>query len=262
MGEPLIAYSTRDGVALIELNAPPANAYTYEMNRELSEAVLAARLEEDVHALVVTGKGEKFFCAGADISMLAEKPPAFKYQFALHANETFRRLETTPKLVVAAINGHCLGGGLELAMACDLRVAKQGGGKLGLPEVNLGVLPGTGGTQRLPRLIGKARALELMVTGKTISVEEAHELGLVNAVFEADGFMDRVMEYVQGFLPPKKASKAVGAIKRAVQSGLEMSLEDGLALERELLQQLFESEDAAEGLTAYQEKRESKFKGR
>src|SRR6476646_7451700 len=168
----LIDYAVQDGIAVVTLNDPPANTYSYEMMQQLDHEVLTARMDEAVQVIVITGQGDKFFCAGADIQMLANVTPSFKYYFCLHANETLNRLEQTPKLVIAAINGHCVGGGLEVAMAADLRIARKGAGKTGLPEVSLGVLPGTGGTQRLARLVGKAKALELMVEGKNLSVVE------------------------------------------------------------------------------------------
>jgi len=261
MGE-RVRYAVDGGVAVLELHEPPANCYSYEMMRELDEAILAARFDPAVHVLVLRGAGEKFFCAGADIGMLRSVTPQYKYFFCLHANETLNRLEQTPKLVVAALNGHCVGGGLEVALACDLRVARRGGGKLGLPEVNLGVLPGTGGTQRLARAIGRSRAIEMMALGRTMSFEEAHVIGLVNQVFEPEGFDARVLEYARQFVPPGRAAKAVGLVKRAVVTGLEVGFEQGLALERELQQQLFESRDAAEGLRAYVEKRAPEFEGR
>ena len=257
----LVNYSKDKGVALFELNAPPANTYSYALMQELDAAVLDARMDDSVHVLVLTGAGEKFFCAGADIGMLNEAKPTFKYYFCLHANETLNRFEQTPKLVIAALNGHTVGGGLEVALAADLRIAKKDGGKIGLPEVKLGVLAGTGGTQRVARVLGRSRAIELMVTGDLVSPDEAKELGLVNEVFEAEGFRDRVLEYASQFVPPGKASKAVGLIKRAVCSGLEMPFAEGLALERELQQQLFISEDATEGIAAHVEKRQAKFKG-
>src|SRR2546428_2218436 len=161
----LINYRIDTGVAVIELNDPPANTYTYEMNRQLDDAILKARMENDVYVIVLTGVGEKFFSAGANIKMLASVDPTFKYYFCLHANETLLRLEHTPKLVIAAINGHCVGGGLEIALAADIRIARKDAGKIGLPEVNLGVLPGTGGTQRLLRLGGERQAGGLMGTG-------------------------------------------------------------------------------------------------
>jgi enoyl-CoA hydratase/carnithine racemase len=258
---PLVQLEVTEGIALLELRNPPANAYSYEMFRALDEAILTARFDDRVQVLVLRGQGDTFFPAGADIGMLAGVTPSFKYNFCLHANETLNRLEQTPKLVIAALNGHTVGGGLEIALAADLRVARRGGGRIGLPEVKLGVLPGTGGTQRLSRLLGKARALELMVTGDLLSFEQAHELGLVSRILDGD-FDAAVAAYARQFLPPGKASRAVGHIKRAVQSGLEMSLAEGLSLERELQQRLFESEDAAEGLDAHIRKRAPQFKGR
>jgi len=258
----LIDYRVESGVTVIELNDPPANTYSYEMNRQLDDAILAARMANDVHVVVLTGGGDKFFCAGANIQMLSQVDPTFKYYFCLHANETLLRLENTPKLVIAALNGHCVGGGLEVALAADLRVARKDGGKIGLPEVNLGVLPGTGGTQRLSRIVGKSKAIELMAMGKTFSFEDAKALGLVNEIFEHDGFMERVMDYARQFCPPNKAAKAVGRIKRAVQTGWEIPIEAGLALERENQQLLFESQDAKEGLAAYLEKRPAMFTGK
>ena len=258
----LVSYEVAAGVATLSLQNPPANAYSYEMMQELDAAILRARMDEAVHVLVLRGAGDKFFCAGADIAMLGRVTPAFKYNFCLHANETLCRLEQTPKLVIAAISGHCVGGGFEVALAADLRVARAGTGKLGLPEVALGVLPGTGGTQRLARALGRARATELMVTGRTLDVEGARALGLVNEVFSGDDFWGQVAAYAQQFVPPAKASKAVGMIKRAVVSGLEVELGAGLALERELQQQLFASSDAVEGIAAYNEKRKAQFTGK
>ena len=261
----LVEYRVEDGVAVLTLNDPPANTYSYEMMQELDRAILAARMDEQVHVIVITGRGEKFFCAGANIQMLSSVTPEYKYYFCLHANETLSRLEQTPKLVIAAINGHCVGGGLEVAMAADIRLARKGAGKMGLPEVSLGVLPGTGGTQRLVRIVGKSRAIELMTTGELFDFERGLELDLINHILEAgtgQGFMEQVMEYARRFTLPGKAARAVGRIKRSVQSGAEIPFEYGLALERELQQQLFQSEDAREGLDAYVNKRKPEFKGK
>ncbi|MEM7168436.1 MAG: enoyl-CoA hydratase/isomerase family protein [Planctomycetota bacterium] len=257
----LVNYHTDAGVARIELCNPPANCYSQAMMRQLDEAILSARFDDDVHVIVLQGAGEKFFCAGADINDLNDVSPRYKYYFCLHANETLMRLEQTPKLTIAALNGHCVGGGLEVALACDFRVAKRDSGKLGLPEVHLGVLPGTGGTQRLARLIGKSRALEWMLEGNNVSFDDGLAAGIVTHVWDAAEFETRVTEYARGFCPPAKASKAVGLIKRSVQTGGELSLADGLALERELQQQLFQSGDAKEGLRAYVEKRSPQFRG-
>src|SRR6058998_994502 len=195
----LINYTTGDGIAWIEMNDPPANTYTYEMMQELDSAILRARMDGAVHVIILRGAGEKFFSAGANIKMLASVTPQFKYYFCLHANETLNRLEQTPKLVIAALNGHTVGGGFEVAMAADLRIARKDGGKIGLPEVALGVLPGTGGTQRLARLVGKTRAMELLVTGRLMSMDEAAGLGLVTDVWDADRlagkpFLDAVID--------------------------------------------------------------------
>src|ERR1051326_2795753 len=248
----LIDYRVEKGVAIFELNDPPANTYTYEMNRELDECILRARMDDDVHVIVLRGAGEKFFSAGANIKMLSEVTPGFKYFFCLHANETLLRLEHTPKLVIA--------------MAADIRIALKDAGKVGLPEVSLGVLPGTGGTQRLSRLVGKTKAIEIMVEGGLFDFEEAQRLGIVNYVWEAEAdgkkWWDRVMDYAWSFCPPNKAAKAVGRIKGSVQTGSEIPLESALAVERELQQQLFQSEDAKEGLGAYNQKRKPSFAGK
>src|SRR5580698_3457916 len=231
----LVNYRRDGGVAVIEMCDPPANTYTYEMNRQLDEAILRARMDNDAYVILLTGAGDKFFSAGANIKMLSSVDPTFKYYFCLHANEMLLRLEHTPKLVIAAINGHCVGGGLEIAMAADIRIS---------------------------RMVGKSKAIELMVTGNTFSFEEALELGIINDIFEKDGFMGNIMEYAQQFCPPNKASKAVGRIKRAVQTGWEIPMESALAVERENQQLLFQSEDAKEGLAAYVEKRPAQFKAK
>ncbi len=261
----LVRYETRDRIAFITLNDPPANTYSYDMMREIDAYVLDARMDETVEVIVITGEGEKFFCAGANISMLSEVTPVFKYYFCLHANETLSRLEQTPKIVIAAINGHCVGGGLEVALAADLRVARRGAGRMGLPEINLGVLPGTGGTQRLARLVGKSRAIELMTTGELFDFERGEQLGLVNKIIDADSgaaFIEQVTLYARQFTTPARAALAAGRIKRSVQTGAEIPFESALALERELQQLLFQSEDAKEGLAAYVEKRKPEFKGK
>jgi enoyl-CoA hydratase len=258
----LVKYENDGGLAIIQMDDAPANTYTYEMMQQLDTAILRARMDESVHVIVLRGAGEKFFSAGASIPMLTKADPTFKYYFCLHANETLSRFEQTPKLVIAALNGHTVGGGLEIAMACDIRIAKKEGGKIGLPEVNLGVLPGTGGTQRIARIIGRARAIELMATGRTFSFEEALEFGLIHYIYERESFWDNVVAYARQFCPPNKASRAVGRIKRAVVTGSEVGFGEALGIERELQQLLFTSEDAKEGLKAYVEKRQPEFKGK
>jgi len=261
----LVNTSVKNGVMTFELTFDPGNCYTHEMMRALDEAILQARFDNNVHVVVIRGAGDKFFCAGADINMLKKADPTFKYYFCLHANETLNRLEQTPKLVIAALNGHTVGGGLEIAMAADIRIARKGAGKVGLPEVTLGVLPGTGGTQRLARLVNKSKAIEMMITGEVFGFEQAQEFGIVNHIWETANtaeFMEKVQTYAEQFCPPNKAAKAVGRIKRSVQTGVEIPFETALAVERELQQFLFQSEDAKEGLAAYIEKRKANFQAK
>ncbi len=258
----LVNYTVTEGIAVIELTNAPANTYSYEMMQQLDHAILEARFDESVHVLVIRGAGEKFFCAGAEISMLNKVSPAFKYYFCLHANETLTRLEQTPKLVIAALNGHTVGGGLEIALACDIRIARRGAGKVGLPEVNLGVMAGTGGTQRMARALPKNKAIELMTEGRLFSFEDALELDLINYIYESENYWEQVMAYAKTFCPPNRASKTVGRIKRSVQSGSEMAFSESLALERELQQLCFQSEDAKEGIAASIEKRKGTFAGK
>ncbi len=274
-----VHYERLGAVALLTLSDEGLNGYTYRMFRDFDDAVLQARFDPEVQVLVVTGAGEHF-CAGANIKMLEAADTTSKYYFCLHANETLSRLEHTPKVVIAAINGHCVGGGFEIAMACDLRIARRAGGRIGLPEINLGVLPGTGGTQRLARLIGPAKAMELMLAGETVKPERALELGLVTQVvgeseqreikgkartvpaLGRDAFVEQVVDYARGFCTPGRAAMAAGHIKRAIQTGAQLPLESGLALERELQAKLFASDDAREGLAAFVEKRTAVFSGR
>ena len=258
----LVNYSVAEGIAVIELSNAPANTYSYEMMSQLDAAILRARFDEEAHVIVIRGAGEKFFCAGADIAMLNAVTPTFKYYFCLHANETLIRLEQTPKLVIAALNGHTVGGGLEIALACDIRIARRNSGKIGLPEISLGVLPGTGGTQRMARALPKNKAIELMTEGKLISFEEALDLSLINYIYEPENYWEEVMKYAKSFCPPNKAAKAVGRLKRSVQTGAEIPLSEALAVERELQQLCFQSEDAKEGIAAYNEKRKGNFSGR
>jgi enoyl-CoA hydratase len=260
-----VHYRSGNSVALLTLVNPPANGYSYEMLRDLDEAILRARFDDTVQVIVLAGAGEKFFCAGADIAMLNRLTPTQKYYFCLHANETLQRLERTPKLVIAALSGHCVGGGLEIALAADLRLARRGSGKCGLPEVALGVLPGTGGTQRLARLLGRAKAIELMTSGRTFDYDEALSLGVVTEVRDAAddaAFLELVLAHAKSFTTPGRAAMSVGHIKAAVHGGVDLPLDAGLALERELQAKLFASADAKEGIAAYVEKRAAQFQGK
>lgn len=255
-----IEFEVEDGIGIARMNKPPANTYNYDFMKELDDVIEAVRFDDDVKVAVLTSKLEKFFSAGADIGMLNESEPDYKAMFCLRCQETLVRMENTPKIWLAAINGHCVGGGLEIALATDIRVMGRDSGQIGLPEVNLGVLPGTGGTQRLPRLVGKSVALDMMITGKTVSPDEALQIGLVNYVFDRDELWDKTLDYAKTLA--SGPSRAVGLIKRSVTEGLEVPLKQGLALERELQNRLFITEDAKEGLKAFVEKRKPVFKGR
>ena len=266
---------TENGVAIIELisdsageplegDKTPVNTYTREMWHDIDDAILEARFNDDISVILITGHGEKFFSAGASIKYLNTLSPRYKYFFCLHANETLSRLEQTPKLVIAALNGHTVGGGLEIAMAADIRIARKGNYQVGLPEVALGVLAGTGGTARLSRLV-EAKAMEIMVTGRKFSFEESREMDLVHDIYDSlslDEFRQDVLDYAGRFSLPFAASKAIGNIKRSVQSGMEIPLEYHLALERELQSDLFQSEDAKEGIKAYVDRKTPRFEGK
>ncbi len=255
-----IEYQTEDGMGIAWMNKPPANTYNYEFMKELDGVIDEVRFDDSVKVAILASKLDKFFSAGADIGMLSTSEPDYKAMFCLHCQETLVKMENTPKIWISAINGHCVGGGLEIALATDIRVMGRDSGQIGLPEVNLGVLPGTGGTQRLPRLIGKSAALDMMITGRTLDADGALKIGLVNYVFEKGELWERTLEYARKLVAGPV--RAVGLIKRAVTEGLEIPLKQGLALERELQNRLFITEDAKEGMKAFVEKRKPVFKGR
>jgi len=258
-----VSLSKEGKVGVIKFNRPPANSYDHEFMKELDQAIYEARFDRDVKVIVLASDLPRFFCAGADVKALASGDDHYRTMFDLHAHETLAKLERTPKLVIAAISGHCLGGGLEIALACDLRYMARGdekGPTIGLPEVKLGVIPGTGGTQRLPRLIGKSRAIELMVTGDSVLADRALELGIVDKVFDPDDLMPQTMEFAEKLA--SGPSLAVGAIKLSAQQGGEVPLEYGNLIEREILRRIFETQDAAEGMGAFAERRPATWQGK
>lgn len=261
----LVNYQTDRGVAVLTLNDPPVNAYTHEMLVELDAHITDARFDDDVQVVVVTGHGEHFFSAGANIKMLREVDASFRYNFFLYASETMSRIEHTPKLVIAALNGHAVGGGFEVAMACDLRIARGGAGSVGLPQIDLGLIPGSGGTQRLARFIGKGRAMQMLLEGEKLLFEDALALGLIDHVWNTAThaeFVERVLEHARRYTLPHKASNAVGKLKRALQAAYDLPLDQGVTLEQELEAQLCGSDDACEGLQAWLDKRRPAFQGK
>ncbi len=248
-------------VGVVVLDRPPANSYDYDFLRELGAAIDDARVDEDVRAVVVASASEKFFCAGADLKAFAAGSPRRRAMTALLGNEVFRKMETTPLVFVAALSGHALGGGLELAMACDLRFAARGSYKLGLTETNLGLFPGTGGTQRLPRLVGLARGIDLIASGTTFGPEEAAEYGVVDRLLDdAPSCLEEAKAYARKLAAGP--SEAIGRAKVAAQMGYGSPLDLGLAIEREAIARIFVSEDAQEGIAAFNEKRAPNYKGR
>jgi enoyl-CoA hydratase/carnithine racemase len=250
----------QDGVGTIVLDRPPANAYDYDFLLEFGSAIDDARVDGDVRAVVVTSASEKFFSAGADLKAFAAGSARRRAMTALLGNEVFRKMEVTPLVFVAAINGHALGGGLELALACDLRFASKGGYRLGLTETSLGLFPGTGGTQRLPRIVGLSRGIDLIARGATFGPEEAHAYGLVDRLFDdAETCLQEARAYAAAVA--EGASEAIGRAKVAAQMGYGSPLDLGLAVEREAITRVFVSRDAEEGIKAFGEKRKPDFKG-
>jgi enoyl-CoA hydratase/carnithine racemase len=254
-----VTAEVKDRVGWITLDRPPANSYDAGFLEELDQSV-GQVAEAEVAVAVVRSASEKFFSAGADVRAFLERSAAENMVMCRRAHQVLDRFAAESPLFVAAIAGHALGGGYEIALACDIRVAAEGRYRIGLPEVTLGLLPGTGGTQRLPRLIGRGRALELMTTGRTVTPDEAERLGMVDRLVPADEFEQAVAGLAAGLAAG--APLAVAAITRVVNDGLDRSLPDALDRELEELGALFASEDAREGMTAFTEKRPPTFSGR
>src|SRR3954454_18965619 len=259
---PVVSVSReRDGVALIHLNRPPANSYDPAFLDQLNAAVDEVRWDEEARgAVLMSDLAPRFFSAGADINNFKNSTQEQRVMTVLHAQEILLKIERTPKVFVDAINGHALGGGLEIALACDFRFAAEGEYRIGLPEVTLGLLPGNGGTQRLQRLVGRTRALDMMLTNKQVDAARALEIGLVDRVVAADTLVAEAVDYVAALA--KGPTLAIGNIKVATRLGADLPLEGALALEREAVWRLFMSDDAAEGLAAFGEKRPPEWKGR
>jgi enoyl-CoA hydratase/carnithine racemase len=254
-----VSLSTDSGIGTITLDKPPANSYDLEYIQELQNSVQQAAADDDVKVVVVRSASEKFFSAGADVKAFQAGPHERNMEMIRTSQEALASIAQIPKIFIAEINGHALGGGLEIALACDLRFAADGDYRLGTPEVTLGLLPGNGGTQRLSRLIGRSRALDLMITGRTLTPPEAQERGIVDALFPADQLHEQTLEYAQSLADG--ATKAIGNIKLAVNEGIDDGLDQGLERERELVEELFRSEDGREGVAAFAAKRQPVFRG-
>jgi enoyl-CoA hydratase/carnithine racemase len=260
MNQAPVTFSKVESIGTIILNRPPANSYDIHFMQALDASVDAANGDSDVRVVILKSASEKFFSAGADIKAFLANNTADNMEMIRTAHRALEKMALSPQVFIAAINGHALGGGLEMALACDIRYAAEGNYRLGLPEVTLGLLPGNGGTQRLPRLIGPNKALEMMLTGETVSPEQARQLGIVNKLFPADKLFEETESYARKVAAG--ASVAIGKIKQAVYQGIALSLHDALALERELLEPLFDTEDGREGLKAFSEKRQPVYRGK
>ncbi|WP_420535272.1 enoyl-CoA hydratase/isomerase family protein [Alicyclobacillus herbarius] len=254
-----VTVNTGDGVAEIHLHAGKGNSYDFDVYRELNAAIDEIRINHDIHAVVLMSDVPKFFSVGANIDFLRSADPRFKTQFCLFCNETLDKIARSPQVYIAMLEGHTVGGGLEMAMACDLRFAADGDYQIGLPEVTLGVLPGTGGTQRMARLIGPSKALDLCITGRTLKPKEALDYGLVDKVFPAEEIREQTFAYAQKLA--SGATYAVSNIKLSIMNGKEMPLNVAIRYEGELQNLLFRSQDAKEGLSAFLEKRQPSFQG-
>ena len=252
-----VDYGREGNVGYITLNKPPANSYDYSFMEELGESINEAASDDGARAVIFRSASERFFSAGADIKAFNQNPPEQNMDMIRLAHENLARIAEIPKIFIAQIGATALGGGLEMALACDLRFGAEGEYYLGLPEATLGLLPGNGGTQRLPRLIGVNKALDLMITGRRLSPSEAHELGILDGLFPAGELEESTLKYAQGLA--NGAAQAIGSIKLAVHRGMDRPLKEGLEIERDLVEPLFSSEESKEGIGAFMEKRKPEF---
>jgi len=252
--------SNDDGITTVKINRPDAlNALNKDVIAELKSFFTEAAEDDSIRAIIVTGAGEKAFVAGADIKQFPSMSPLDAKSFAHEGHKLTLFIESMSKPVIAAVNGYALGGGTELALACHLRYASENA-VFGLPEVGLGIFPGWGGTQRLPRLIGQARATEMIISAKKIDAQTAKDYGLVNDVYSSEELLEKVSEFLQTVL--KNGPRAVALAMEAIQSGANMTLEEGLNLEANLFGVVFSTEDMKEGTAAFIEKRKPKFEGK
>lgn len=256
----LILFSKKDQVAYLTLNRAPANAYNNDFMSAFYQAVTQVNSDKSVNVIVLRSHSEKFFCAGADIKEFQQNDTSTNQLMVEKARATMAAIEASDKIFIAEISGHTLGGGLEIALSCDLRFAAKGNYLLGLPEIKLGLIPGNGGSQRLTRLVGVSKALEILATGEPFNVKQAFKMGLINQLISAESLSDEIHDYARKIA--QGPSLAISATKKAVKLGSELSLTQGLALEKELSDSLYDTQDAFEGFNAFVEKRLAIFVGK
>lgn len=257
--EPFVSLTMHGAVALIHFNRPPANSYTKALMDGFNAAIDEVRFNEAIGAAVLVSDIPGFFSAGADIKAYRTQSQAARTMTILHNQEILLKMERTPKVFIAAITGHALGGGLEIGLAADFRFAAEGQYRIGLPEVMLGLLPGNGGTQRLPRLIGRSKAIDLLTSGRPVDPPTALELGIVDRVLPSERVAAESISFAQTLADGP--TTAIGEIKIAAKWGNEVPLEAGLSLEREAIGRLFATADATEGMAAFAEKRTPSWTG-
>src|SRR3954467_9314575 len=254
-----VSFTREDAIGFTTLENPPANSYDFDFMEEMGAAVDAAAADHAAKVVIVRSASKRFFCAGADIKAFLANDTAGNMKMINRGHEALAAIARVPKVFIAQVEGHALGGGLEISLACDLRFGARGSYKLGVPEVTLGLLPGNGGTQRLQRIIGVPKALDLMVTGRAVSPGEAHGLGILNRLFAAGGTAEKTRAYAEQLAGG--ATAAIAEIKATTYAGIEMKMADALAREREGIARLFDTADAAEGFASFAEKRKPEFKG-
>lgn len=253
-----VTFYLEESVGNICLNRPPANAYEIDFMCQLNVAIDKANQTPDCKVVLIKSLSEKFFCAGADLKVFGANTPETNKDMVRFANSATEKISQSDKIFVAAINGHCLGGGLELALACDFRLARKGTYFLGLPEIKIGLIPGNGGIQRLLRVVGASQALEILINGDNLSPEEAFAIRLVNKLIAPEEWDTFIVGYMQKLA--SGPALAMAATKKAVRVGAELPINEALLLERELVNPLYQTHDAEEGVKAFSEKRKPIFK--
>lgn len=252
-----IRLEVENKVGYIIMNKPKANSYDIDFMKLMADTIDEAIKNEKVKVIAIKSKLKKFFCAGADIKVFQKNTTAQNKEMVTYANLVAEKLSKSPKITVAILQGHTLGGGLELAMACDIRLASDHDFYIGLPEVRLGLMPGNGGTQRLIRLVNYSKALELLILGDSIFPDNAFGIGLVNHIYPKDEFEESSKAYLETLA--SGPSKAIKAIKESVYKGIELPLDKGLELETQLADKLYDTEDSKEGLKSFIERRKANF---